>query len=206
MTRLITGHGLEKELACNWKQFWENYHECLHCPGLHPELSDLVPVYRRGIMSAAEAMDGATLDNDLSALRPGARSWTITGAACGPEFATLTEEQRAAGHLFVTLLPTQFVLAHVDYVRSVTVRPMGPERTKLSVEWLFAPETLAQPGLDASEVAAFATLVLDQDTAACEMNQRGLRTSRHRHGTLMPQEFDLAHFHTWVMRQLGAKP
>ena len=39
---------LETVLACNWKIFWENYNECLHCPGIHPELCDMVPVYRQG--------------------------------------------------------------------------------------------------------------------------------------------------------------
>lgn len=81
---------------------------------------------------------------------------------------------------------------------------MGPERTKLDVAWLFAPETLAQPGFDAAEVARFATRVLRQDGAACDINQRGLRSSRHQSGRLMPQEFDLAHFHHWVTQQLGA--
>ena len=57
MAGLVTGHRLETQLACNWKLFWENYNECLHCPGIHPELSDLVPVYRQGIMSPSEAAD-----------------------------------------------------------------------------------------------------------------------------------------------------
>jgi Rieske 2Fe-2S family protein len=33
---LQTGQRWEKEIACNWKVFWENYSECLHCPGIHP--------------------------------------------------------------------------------------------------------------------------------------------------------------------------
>ena len=39
------GHTWQKTIKCNWKIFWENYSECLHCPNIHPELSDLVPVY-----------------------------------------------------------------------------------------------------------------------------------------------------------------
>jgi Rieske 2Fe-2S family protein len=54
---LVTGHRLDSVLACNWKVFWENYNECLHCPGIHPELSDMVPIYRKGIMSAQEAAE-----------------------------------------------------------------------------------------------------------------------------------------------------
>ena len=69
-----------------------------------------------------------------------------------------------------------YVVAHVDYVRSVRLTPLGPERTRLIAEWLFPPETLAQPGFDAADVAAFAKIVMEQDGAASEMNQRGLRS------------------------------
>ena len=48
MSDLVTGHVMVKEIACNWKVFWENYSECLHCPGIHPELCDMVPVFGRG--------------------------------------------------------------------------------------------------------------------------------------------------------------
>jgi Rieske 2Fe-2S family protein len=36
---LRVGHVLEKTIRCNWKVFWENYNECLHCPGVHPQLT-----------------------------------------------------------------------------------------------------------------------------------------------------------------------
>ncbi|MCU9849146.1 aromatic ring-hydroxylating dioxygenase subunit alpha [Defluviimonas sp. WL0024] len=202
MEDLRTGHRVVKEIACNWKVFWENYNECLHCPGIHPELCDMVPVYRDGIMSPEEA-PGWTGDAPRPpALREKARTWTMTGEPCGPEFMRLTAEERANGHNFVTIYPTMFVVAHVDYVRSVSLMPLGPERTRLTAEWLFSEETLAQPGFDAASVAEFATLVMSQDAEACEMNQRGLRSARYAGGRLMPQEFDILRFHDWVRRQM----
>lgn len=203
MDRLGTGHRLVKELDCNWKIFWENYNECLHCPGIHPELCDMVPVYRQGVMAANEAPGWAPDAPKAPVLKEGATTWTMTGAPCGPEFAGLTAEERANSFTFVTIYPTMFVVAHVDYVRSVTVTPLGPERTRLTAEWLFSEETLAQLGFDAGKVAEFATLVLDQDGAACEMNQRGLRSEKYQSGRLMPQEFDILRFHDWVRAQMG---
>jgi glycine betaine catabolism A len=199
MAALVTGHRLVKDLTCNWKVFWENYNECLHCPGIHPELCDLVPVYRQGIMSAQEAADPASA---APALRPGAVTWTMTGEPCGPEFPGLTAEERANGANFVTLYPTMYIVAHVDHARCVSLTPTGPETTRLTAEWLFSPETLAQPGFSAEKVAAFATLVVAQDSAAVEMNQRGLRSEKFDHARLMPQEFDIHHFHQWVLRQM----
>lgn len=202
MAGLKTGHRLVKDLNCNWKIFWENYNECLHCPGIHPELCDMVPIYRQGVMAANEAPDWAPDAPLAPALKDGARTWTMSGAPCGQEFPDLTASEKANAFNFVTLYPTMYVVAHVDYVRSVTVTPLGPERTRLTSEWLFSDETLAQPGFDGADVARFATLVLEQDGAACEMNQRGLRSERYERGRLMPQEFDIRKFHVWVATQM----
>jgi Rieske 2Fe-2S family protein len=136
-------------------------------------------------------------------LKDGAVTWTADGKACGPEFPLLTPEERANGFNFVTLYPTMFIVGHVDYVRSVTLKPIGPERTLLTAEWYFQQETLDQPGFSAAEVAAFATIVMNQDAEVSELNQRGLRSSKFQTGRLMPQEFDIHNFHKWVMSQLA---
>ena len=205
MAELCTGHRLVKDLACNWKLFWENYNECLHCPGIHPELCDLVPVYAKGVMTANELGDWTPASPRGPNLKPGAASWTLTGNPCAPEFPDLTPDQRANGYNFVTVYPTMFIVGHVDYVRCVSLTPTGPETARLTAEWLFTAETLAQPGFDAAEVAAFAALVMTLDGAACEMNQRGLKSPKFNHARLMPQEFDILNFHNWLEAQMNAK-
>ncbi len=195
---LVTGHRHTQVIAANWKVFWENYNECLHCPGIHRGLTDLVPVYRRGIMSEAEAPGWQPGQPPGPVLKPGARTWTADGRPCGPEFPGLAPEERAAGFRFVTILPSTFIVAHVDYVRAVRLMPLAPDRTLLTAEWLFTPETLAQPGFDAAAVAAFALTVLTEDAAACEMNQRGLASPAFDRAALMPEEFDIASLHRWL--------
>lgn len=199
MAGLVTGHLWEKILDCNWKVFWENYSECLHCPGIHPELCDMVPIYREGVMAENERPEAAP---EAPRLKLGAESWTMTGAPCGPVFPGLTDTERRAGYTFVTLWPSAFVVAHVDYVRSVRLEPVGPGQTRLIAEWHFAPETLGQPGFDAARVADFARLVLTQDGAACEMNQRGLASPAFEHGTLMPEEYEIRRFHEWLLAEM----
>ncbi len=202
MADLVTGHVLEKDLACNWKIFWENYNECLHCPGIHPELSERVPVYRKGVMAAAEHPD---LDPTAPILSGTAQTWTVSGSTCGPVFPRLSDTERRAGHFFVTLYPTAFIVAHVDYVRIVSLLPLGPEAVRLRAEWLFAADTMAAAGFDLADVTDFATMVMLQDAAACEMNQRGLRSRRFAEGRLMPQEFDVHAFQNWVRAQMRAE-
>lgn len=202
MERLVTGHRWQAEIACNWKTFWENYSECLHCPGIHPELCDMVPVYARGIMGPSEALGWTPDEPRHPSLRPGAESWTADGALCGPVFSDLSPAECAAGFSFVTLWPSTYVVAHADHVRSVRIVPLAPERTRLVAEWYFPAETLARPGFDAAKVAAFARRVMEQDGEASEMNQRGMRSPAFRAARLMPEEYEIHRFHQWLRDQM----
>ncbi len=202
MASLLTGNHWEVEIACNWKTFWENYSECLHCPGIHPELCDMVPIYGKGIMGPSEALGWTPGGAQGSNLRSGAETWTLSGKPCGPVFPGLSEAERIAGYSFVTLWPSTYVVAHVDYVRSVRIAPMAPERTRLTAEWHFPAETLAQPGFDAATVAGFAKIVMEQDGAAAEMNQAGMRSPAFRAARLMPEEYEIHRFHKWVLDKM----
>jgi len=207
MDSLVTGHHWEHEIASNWKAFWENYSECLHCPGIHPELCDLVPIYGKGLMGPSEAL-GWTPEAAAPAsnLRAGAVTWTVDGKPCGPVFPGLGPQDLAVGYGFATLWPSAYVVAHIDYVRAVRIVPVAPERTRLVAEWYFSAETLAQPGFDAAHVASFATLVMQQDGAASEMNQRGMRSPAFQAARLMPEEYEIHRFQQWVRTEMEALP
>ena len=200
---LVAGRTLTKTLRCNWKVFWENYNECLHCAAVHPALSALVPIYRRGIMEQRDDPDwrahaGSDDPTYVGGLRRGAATWSVDGRSLGHEFPLLTEDERRVGFHFVTNLPSHYVVAHVDHVRSTRLLPLGPEETEVSVEWLFAAETLADPAVDIGNVVDFSTQVLQEDATACEFNQRGLRSQAHERGFLMPEEYDIFRFHEWL--------
>jgi Rieske 2Fe-2S family protein len=202
METLVTGHRMVAETSCNWKVFWENYNECLHCPGVHPELSDLVPIYKKGIMGQREEPGWTPGEQRRPALKAGAKTWSGSGKACGPEFPNLTATERVKGANFVTVYPTMYLVAHVDYVRAVRLEPMGPEKTRLTAEWYFPQETLDQPGFDAAGVAAFARVVMAQDMDVTELNQRGFHSPAFSRGRLMPEEYSVHAFHKWVMRHM----
>ena len=73
MDELRLGRRITYEVAANWKIVVENYNECLHCPTIHPELVQVVPLYRFG-----EVWDGETRD-DGNWMVEGATSFTWTG-------------------------------------------------------------------------------------------------------------------------------
>jgi Rieske 2Fe-2S family protein len=207
MDSLLTGHRWEHDIDCNWKAFWENYSECLHCPGIHPELCDLVPIYKTGLMGPTEALGWVPDDAPpQSNLRIGAKTWTMDGQPCGPLFQGLNADEQRVAYSFATLWPSAYVVAHLDYVRAVRIVPMGPEQTRLIAEWYFAPETLAQPGFDPAQVAAFAKIVMRQDGAASEMNQRGMRSPAFKAARLMPEEYEIHRFQEWIRAEMEATP
>lgn len=206
---LVPGHRMQKRVRCNWKVFWENYNECLHCPGVHPALSDMVPIYRRGIMEERDDPEWASrapTDDPLyrGGLKSGAASWTAGGASLGNDFSALTDDERRAGYHFMTSLPSQYLVLHVDHVRSSRLLPVGPEEMELEVEWLFPAETLADPGIDIMKACDFSAGVMLEDAAICEVTQRGLRSRPHERGVLMPEEYDVWRFQQWVREALGA--
>src|SRR4029077_18542619 len=41
--RLVTAGEHRYDAAANWKTLTENYHECYHCPSIHPELCRVSP-------------------------------------------------------------------------------------------------------------------------------------------------------------------
>ena len=49
-----------------------------------------------------------------------------------------------------------------------------------------------------NNIVDFAVLVMEQDAAASELNQKGLRSQKYRHGVLMPEEHYVKAFHDWV--------
>jgi Rieske 2Fe-2S family protein len=205
---LVVGHVLQKTIRCNWKIFWENYNECLHCPGVHPQLSQLVPIYGRGLLEERDdpqwSAHGADADPKFKGgLRGGAVTWSVDGKASGIPFPGLSEADRGAGHIYMTGLPSIFLVGHIDYVRVVRLLPSGPEQTELRVEYLFSPQTLADPRFDMRNVVDFTDLVMTEDAQVCELNQLGLHAVPHARGVVMPEEYVVHQFHEWLKAELA---
>lgn len=204
---LVLGHTWSKVMDCNWKSFWENFNECLHCPNVHPELTDLVPLFSRRIinpMDVPDWQDHAESDDPRfrGGLRDGAETWSSDGAAQDRIIPTLTKEDLARGHTYASAWPGVFLGGYPDHVRIVRLMPLGPERTELTAEWLFPAETLADPSYDRTKVVDFGILVMEQDATACELNQRGLHAAPFEQGVLMSEEYLLKRFQDWVRAAL----
>lgn len=201
---LVSVQQEKKQLACNWKLFWENYSECYHCPRLHPELCRVVPLYRQAVLTGSDLPDWQGVDDHDDGrprVAPGSATWTLDGQSTLPPMEGIDDERRADGMAFASFTASMFVVGHPDYVRSVRLLPTGPESVELTVDWLVTPEVRDTQADQFQRMLDLGRLVIEQDTRACELNQQGLKSHRHREGVLVAQEYVVWEFHEWLRRR-----
>ncbi len=201
------GCNWRKTINCNWKSFWENFNECLHCPNIHPQLSNLVPLYSKRIINPKdhpgwEEKINSIDPKDRGGLKEGAETWSEDGSAQGHVISSLNTADIARGQLYASSWPSVFIGGYADHVRTVRILPTGPETLELSVEWLFEEDTLKDPKYDIENVVKFAKTVMEQDGKACEINQLGMHSNLFNNGVLMPEEYLLKRFQDWVKNQM----
>ncbi len=199
LSSLVSVNRETSTLACNWKVFWENYSECYHCPGVHPELCRIMPLYREGLMSDSAG-------DSRPRVAPGVATWTLDGRSRLPPIEGPSDSDRALGVVFASFTASLFVVAHPDYVRTVRILPRGPEAIELTVDWLLPPGVAERYSQELEGMYAMGRLLIAQDGRVCELNQQGLRSRRHRQGVLMPQEHALLEFHDWLRSRLVEAP
>jgi Rieske 2Fe-2S family protein len=162
------------EVAANWKLIAENYHECYHCPQIHPELCAVTPPNSgenwRG--------DGAWVGGSME-LRDHAVTMSLDGGSRG--IALPGVDQRSVRYL--GLFPNLLLSLHPDYVLTHRMVPLAPDRTFVECEWLFRAEVT-----DPSYAVEFWDITNRQDWAACESVQRGVASPHYRPGPLATNE------------------
>lgn len=184
------------DVAANWKILVENYHECLHCPSVHPELVKIVPLYRRGEVEEEGQVLGNTMGHGLT-------SFTASGLSSLPPLSGLTEKDLNTFY-GVYVFPNLILNYHSETVNAVYLYPDGPGRTVAVSEFLFRPETIGSDGFDPSEVVDFRDLVAKQDWTVCELAQRGVRSRFYTHGVYPRHEKYLYGFNQRYLDARGA--
>ncbi|MBT6274587.1 MAG: aromatic ring-hydroxylating dioxygenase subunit alpha, partial [Chromatiales bacterium] len=207
MESMQVAHTWTTEIACNWKVFWENFNECLHCPAVHRDLTKLIPLYTRRISNPRDlpGWEAHIQQSDpvyRGGLREGAETWSLDGSAQGAIIQTLTPDELARGHAYASTLPSLYIGGYADHVRTVKVWPLGPQSTGLTVQWLLPKATLERKDYDLDNIVRFGQQVMEEDGDACELSQRGLRAMPLKHGVVMPEEYRVKVFHDWVKSRL----
>ena len=181
------------DVAANWKGIAENYNECLHCPGVHPELNALSDYMSGEEVSGAGAWCGGSMT-----LREGTPTMAVASHGNGrPPISGLSDDD-VNNVLYFALFPNALVSLHPDYFMLHTLWPRSPGRTEVTCEWFFEPETIAGPGFDPSDAIEFWDTVNRQDWYVCGLTQKGVGTTGYSAGRYSAEESDVHAFDRMV--------
>jgi Rieske 2Fe-2S family protein len=195
LDELRTGRSITYDVAANWKIVMENYNECYHCGGLHPELCEIVPAFKQDGGSTLHWEDGIPH-------RDGAYTFTKTGKTNRAPFPSLSEEEKVR-HKGELCFPNLMISLACDHVVAFLLWPMAPDRTQIVCTFLFHPVEIVKPGFDPMDAVAFWDLVNRQDWAICERVQQGVSSRVHRFGYYAPMEDPSLDIRDYVKARLG---
>ena len=189
---LKSGHVFHYEVESNWKEVFENASECGHCPGVHPELCEVVPTFKKGLTSR-DSVEGTLLRYETV---------TATGRTDQPMLKGLSKEDMGRIRT-VSLSPNAVVVFQPESVMTLVVWPDGPDRTRITNEFFFDAEVVDSPDFDPTDTVDFRDLIIKQDLGVCELAHQGNRSRAHKQGILGPTEPHLLRFNHWVIEKLG---
>lgn len=185
--RLGRARRIAYDVSANWKVIAENYSECYHCPGVHPQLNRLSPYDRGQNLESAGPWAGGWME-----LIDEADTMSTDGASHGrPPLRGIGPEDGRRIYYFV-IWPNLLLSLHPDYVMTHQVWPLDAEHSRVICEWFFEPETMARPDFDPSDAVDFWDLTNRQDWAVCERQQAGTRSRAYVAGRYSLME-DMVH-------------
>jgi len=187
---------IEFDAACNWKLLVENAMESYHTGYIHAKTvgaQTSVEIETTGEWECIQVLDGASI--------------AVLGEAPPPfpPIAGLSPEAQRGTYFSMVLPCTQFAVAQ-DSMWWLSVRPLAPDRSILSVGGCFPRDVIARP--DFAEGAPLYydrwRRVAEEDVGMLETQQRGFASVLYRRGPLSWREATVHRIHEWVLRQLPA--
>ena len=199
---LSSGGRIEYKVNANWKGIAENYNECLHCPGVHPELNAL-----SNYMSGDEIQgEGAWCGGSMFLTAEDAATMGKEGghATNRPRIEGLSDDDERT-ILYFALFPNALVSMHPDYVMLHTLYPRSPGQTEVICEWFFERRSVESPDFDPSDAIEFWDQTNRQDWYVCELTQKGVGTTGYTAGRYSAEEGTVHEFDNLVaMRYMDA--
>ncbi|MBV8172877.1 MAG: aromatic ring-hydroxylating dioxygenase subunit alpha [Candidatus Eremiobacteraeota bacterium] len=195
LAQLRSARRIVYNVAANWKVILENYNECYHCAGVHPELCAVVPAFKQA--------GGGQLDWDRGIPhRDGAFTFTRSGTTTRAPFPGLDDDERVR-HKGELIYPNFLLSLSADHVAAFTIWPRDPQRTTVICDFLFDPREMDKSGFDPSDAVEFWDLVNRQDWTICAAVQRGMQALVFEHGYYAPMESASLDIRRYVRERLG---
>jgi phenylpropionate dioxygenase-like ring-hydroxylating dioxygenase large terminal subunit len=183
------------EARCNWKLLVENATETYHTAHVHA-----------ATVGAQTSASFSTCGDWLGMQVLSDSSIAVLGAGAPfPHIAGLSEQSRKGTYFLIFHPTTQFACAQ-DCVWWLTVRPVAPDRTILSIGGCFPRATTELPNFAADALPYYDRWerVALEDIGILQRQQVALKSPRYRPGPLSWRDDQVHTFDQWVLRQLPA--
>jgi Rieske 2Fe-2S family protein len=174
-------------VRANWKLVMENFLECYHCRGSHPEFSSVFDLKRHFDFNR-KRMNGESMAL-FSLLKPGARSLTMNGDYVVSKLFPERETNGSAEANPVRssdyrggAVSLSAMTAFPDYAITFVFLPVDVAHTEIRCDWLVAGDAQEGADYDPDEVAALWDVTNKQDWHLCENNQLGVQSLSYEPG------------------------
>jgi Rieske 2Fe-2S family protein len=187
---------IEYDVRANWKLMFQNYSECYHCLGVHPELSKISPYDS----SENDLTEGPFLGGFMRINKN--KSLTMSGNACALPVGRFGEEDF---HLvfYYSIFPNMLLSLHPDYVMVHQLQPQSPERTLILCDWFFNPEAFRHRDFDPDDAIQFWDMINKQDWRVCELSQQGISSRAYAPGPYSARESIPAAWDEYYLQQMS---
>ena len=195
MSILRSAKRIEYDVRANWKLMFENYSECYHCPGVHPQLQKVSPYD-----SAENDLREGPFLGGFMKINPG-KSLTISGNACAAFVGKIENLQQV---FYYSIFPNMLLSLHPEYVMVHQLWPQSPERTLIICDWLFHPDAFARKDFNPHDAIEFWDQTNKQDWHVCELSQQGISSRAYVPGPFSSRESIPAAWDEYYLRQMAA--
>jgi glycine betaine catabolism A len=207
MPQLRSAKRIEYDVRANWKVMFENYSECYHCPGVHPQLQKVSPSN-----SAENDLTEGPFLGGFMKINQG-KSLTMSGNACAVSIDHEHEHEHEQGKekrstervFYYSIFPNMLLSMHPEYVMIHQLWPQSPERTLIMCDWLFHPNAArgGEAKFNPEDAIEFWDLTNKQDWYMCELSQQGIASRAYQPGPYSARESIPAAFDREYLRQMG---
>ncbi|MEM7280773.1 MAG: aromatic ring-hydroxylating dioxygenase subunit alpha [Pseudomonadota bacterium] len=164
-------------IDANWKLVSENYNECYHCPGAHPQLHKVSDDRN----FPAHNVMGKNFAGGPMGIKKQYNTMSISGVT---ERSTLTgwKDDQKNMIFYFCIYPNLYLSLAPDYLLTHYVWPKSADQVFIETEWFFSPEQIAKEGFDPADAIEFWDITNKQDWQLCENMMLGVRSAGYRQG------------------------
>jgi glycine betaine monooxygenase A len=173
-------------VRANWKFLHENYMECYHCAGAHPEyckVYDLKHYFAENREQAGRKQYGETDDGEYFT-RPGVKSITMNGQYVVRKLLTKNDSIDSDRLLLegAAVKYSWLVMLHPDYAISYAWVPLDVSHSEVRCDWLVAGDAREGIDYDSDELVKLWDVTNLQDWRIVEVNQLGVQSRSYEPG------------------------